>query len=392
MADIFVSYTRADQEIVRRIVALLEAEGWSVWWDTRIDAGDRWDEVIEREVTAACCVVVVWTPLSVNRRWVLTEAHHGLDRGILVPILIGVDKPPFGFSLIQARNLTGWGGATRTAVADQLLNDVRKKLESAASLASHQAHGRIRIDAETIHGARDGLFKPGAGKSQWFKDDEHGPEMVVVPAGNFTMGSNDYDDEKPPHKVMIKMPFAVGRFAVTFHEWDAAGLPQKPGDERWGRGRRPVINVSWEDAKSYAAWLSQKTRKAYRLLNEAEWEYCCRAGTATQYAFGDSITRQQAQFSEPTNHTVEVGRFPPNAWGIYGMHGNVWEWCEDNWHPNYDDAPNDGSIWAGGDASLRVLRGGAWNLGPTDIRSAYRLRLKPGWRLDDIGFRVARTL
>jgi hypothetical protein len=177
--------------------------------------------------------------------------------------------------------------------------------------------GRIKVDATIIHGAPEGWFKPGGGKAEWFKDLDVGPEMVVVSAGEFTMGSKEYDSEEPPRRVTIKAPFAVGRFAVTFAEWDAAGLAHTPDDQGWGRGRRPVINVSWKDAEAYVSWLSQQTGKAYRLLSEAEWEYSCRAGTTTRYAFGDSITRQQAQFSDreagDAKQTVEVGTFPPNA-------------------------------------------------------------------------------
>ena len=214
--------------------------------------------------------------------------------------------------------------------------------------------------------------------------------MVVVPAGEFIMGSSDGDqDERPPHRVAIRVPFAVGRFAVTFAEWDAAGLANKAGDQGWGR--RPVINVSWEDAQAYVSWLSQRTGKVYRLLWKAEWEYCCRAGTTTRYAFGDSITRSQAQFQ--ASQTAEVGTFAPNAWGLYDMHGNVREWCADNWHPDYQGAPTDGSMWPGGDVSYRVLRGGSWdNVNPDDLRSADRSWFRPGYRDYDVGFRVARTL
>ena len=222
--------------------------------------------------------------------------------------------------------------------------------------------------------------------------------MVVVPAGEFTMGSNEYDSEKPPHRVTIKAPFAVGRFAVTFAEWDAAGLAHKPGDQGWGRGRRPVIDVSWEDAQAYVSWLSQRTGKAYRLLSEAEWEYCCRAGTTTRYAFGDSITTATGavlrgrQRGAPSRQ-LEVGTFPPNAWGLYEMHGNVWEWCADNWHENYKGAPQDGSVWAGGDVSLRVLRGGA-----LDTTTQTSAALPPLGQVHSdrfngfVGFRLARTL
>jgi formylglycine-generating enzyme required for sulfatase activity len=271
-------------------------------------------------------------------------------------------------------------------------------LQSADGAAQLQAEGRIKVEAKVIHGAPDAWFKPGGGKSEWFKDIEIGPEMVVVPAGEFMMGSNDYDDEKPPHKVAIGAPFAVSRCAITFAEWDAAGLPHTPDDQGWGRGRRPVINVSWEDAGAYASWLSEVTGRTYRLLSEAEWEYSCRAGTATKYSFGDRITRQQAHFSEgkwgSAKQTTEVGTLPPNVWGLYEMHGNVWEWCEDHWHENYKDAPHDGTAWRGGDTSMRVVRGGCWfnSLTPVVLRSANREADRPNSRSDRIGFRLARLL
>ena len=193
----------------------------------------------------------------------------------------------------------------------------------------------------------------------------------------------------------IARPFAVGKFEVTFAEWDACvaagGCKHRPGDEGWGRGRRPVINVSWDNAKEYVAWLSRKTGKSYRLLSEAEWEYAARAGTTTKYAFGDTISTSQAKYGE--GGTVEVGSFPANRFGLYDLHGNVWEWVEDAWHPDYQGAPTDGSVWTGGDTSLRVLRGGSWDgYFPGYLRSANRIRYHPDKRDVSIGFRVSRTL
>lgn len=152
-----------------------------------------------------------------------------------------------------------------------------------------------------------------------------------------------------------------------------------------------MINVSWHDAQLYVGWLSRETHKSYRLLSEAEWEYCCRAGTTAAYSFGDTIDEKQAHFSG--NRTVEVGRFPANAWGLHDMHGNVWEWCADNWHSDYSgNPPADGSAWSGGDGSLRVLRGGSWLNYPHILRSADRSRNPPDNHYDEVGFRVARTL
>jgi formylglycine-generating enzyme required for sulfatase activity len=229
-----------------------------------------------------------------------------------------------------------------------------------------------------------------------FRDLDVGPELVLVPPGEFMMG-----EKGSQHKVTIGYPLLVGKFPVTFAEWDAAvaagGVTHTPADQGWGRGRRPVMNVSWDDAKAYTAWLSKSPGQAYRLLTEAEWEYCCRAGTATTYSFGDKISKAQAQFSEgkwgSAKQTVEVGKFPANAFGLHDLHGNVWEWCEDPWHDSYAGAPADGSVWAqGGDATKRVLRGGSWYNYPENLRSALRFRLAADFRGSSGGFRVARSV
>ena len=207
----------------------------------------------------------------------------------------------------------------------------------------------------------------------------------------------------PSRKVTIAKPFAVGKFELTFAEWDSCVAEggcwtnKSPVDQGWGRGRRPVIGVSWNDAKGYLFWLSQKTGKSYRLLSEAEWEYAARAGTTTPYAFGPVLTQQQAQFSAVSwadaGRTVEVGTFAPNAFGIHDMHGNAWEWVEDCWHASYNGTPTDGSAWITSCVENDgVLRGGSWFHVPLNIRSAYRGRDRRSSRLYDYGFRLARTL
>jgi formylglycine-generating enzyme required for sulfatase activity len=232
-----------------------------------------------------------------------------------------------------------------------------------------------------------------------FRDCPDCPEMVQIPAGKFLMGSSDDEDQKPAHEVHLDKPIAVGKYEVTFAEWDACVADggclknKQPGDEGWGRGRRPVINVSWNDAKEYAAWLSGKTGKPYRLLSEAEWEYAARAGSTGKYAFGETLNAQQAKFSagkQGIGETAEVGSFPANAWELHDMHGNVWEWVEDCYLPNYDGAPADGSPRSGPNCASRVLRGGSWDYNPEDLRSAVRYRLPPFYRVDEIGLRVAR--
>ena len=198
------------------------------------------------------------------------------------------------------------------------------------------------------------------------------------------------------HEVTIGRSFAVSKFEVRFADWEACvasggcASNKSPSDQGWGRGRRPVINVSWNDAKEYVAWLTRKTGQPYRLLTEAEWEYVARAGTTTKYAFGDAITKQQAQFSD--SKTAEVGSFPANAWGLHDMHGNVWEWVEDCYQENYNGTLSDGAARLLPNCSLRVLRGGSWYGDPQFLRSANRYRLLPDDRYGIVGFRVARTL
>jgi formylglycine-generating enzyme required for sulfatase activity len=231
------------------------------------------------------------------------------------------------------------------------------------------------------------------------------PAMVVVPAGKFMMGSleNEPDrnaSEGPQHEVTIGDPFAVSKFEVTFDEWDAcvaaAACPKAP--DRWGRGQMPAINVSWDDAKQYARWLSRLTGKEYRLLSEAEWEYAARAGSTTRYSWGDDVGKNNANCvgcgSEWDNkQTAPVGQFKPNAFGLYDMHGNVHEWVEDISHADYKDAPLDGSAWIdGGESSFRVVRGGSWTWGPQLLRAATRFGGTSDVRYDSWGFRVGRTL
>ena len=253
-----------------------------------------------------------------------------------------------------------------------------------------------------------------------FRDCPHCPAMVVVPSGRFTMGSPSSekgrdDDEGPRHGVTIGSPFAVGVYEVTFAEWDACVScggcrGYRPDDEDWGRGRRPVVNVSWDDARAYVAWLSRETGEAYRLLSESEWEYVARAGTQTRYHWGDSSSSQcryangadlsakkhnsgwtVADCDDGYYRTSPVGSFAANAFGLHDVHGNVWEWVQDCWNWSYDGAPGDGSAWERGNCSLRVLRGGSWNYDPRYLRAASRDWFGAWDRYGYVGFRVART-
>jgi formylglycine-generating enzyme required for sulfatase activity len=245
-----------------------------------------------------------------------------------------------------------------------------------------------------------------------FKDCPECPEMVVVPAGEFMMGSPASEaarsrDEGPQRKVTIAKPFAIGQLEVTFAEWDACvaagGCKHKSDDQGLGRGKRPVVDVSWDHiTKEFLPWLSRKAEKEYRLLTEAEWEYAARAGTTTPFSTGRMITTDQANFNgndtyggsakgQYRQRTVEVGSFPPNAFGLHDMHGNVWEWVQDCHKDGYAPAPPDGRAVTDTSDCYRVMRGGSWNNGPAGLRSARRERYAPIDRFSVLGFRLART-
>jgi formylglycine-generating enzyme required for sulfatase activity len=231
------------------------------------------------------------------------------------------------------------------------------------------------------------------------------PEMIVIPAGHFMMGSTTVDpghndDESPQHEVTIVRPFAVSKFVVTFADWDACvsvgGCPQV-SDSDMGRGNKPVVNTTWDDARQYAAWFSRMTGKPYRLLTEAEWEYTARAGTTTAFYWGDTLGKGNANCDGcaggwDNKQTSPVGSFKPNSFGLYDMAGNIWQWVEDCYYADYNGAPTDGSAWIADDCTRRINRGGSWYSFSRNLRSAARVRGFPGNRDYGLGFRIGRDL
>ena len=278
------------------------------------------------------------------------------------------------------------------------------------------------IPAETVVPApavRDPAALVAAGSGKPFRDSTAGgepcpycPELVVVPAGAFRMGSNaaeafrldwQTEREQPLVDVSIGQPFAVARFAVTFDEWDACVVAgaclAKPADFGWGRGTRPVMNLTWDEASTYIAWLSARTGKPYRLLSEAEREYVTRAGTSTPFWFGAAPAPRQANYlaegasgASAKEQTVPVDSFAPNPWGLYNVHGNVWDWTADCWNETHKGHPGDGAPLQTGDCAQRVLKGGSWLHPPMLMRAAARTRVAKEFRANSIGLRVARTI
>ena len=255
---------------------------------------------------------------------------------------------------------------------------------------------------------------PPAGQSMApgtvFKDCDTCPEMVVLPAGIYIMGLGGKGRHGPPHRVNFAKPFAVGRFEIKFTEWFACvaeeGCRHKPHDHNWGQIGRPVINVTWAQAKNYTQWLSRKTGKTYRLPTEAEWEYAARGGTTTTFWWGNDVGSKQANcrdcvsrqccsakdHSSCSHGTLPVGSFKPNPYGIHDTAGNVFEWTEDCWNRNHKGAPRDGSARTTGDCRNRVIRGGSFYYFNKVARSFYRSKNPPGVKSYWLGFRVVREL
>jgi formylglycine-generating enzyme required for sulfatase activity len=227
-------------------------------------------------------------------------------------------------------------------------------------------------------------------------------EMVKIPAGSFTMGSDEYDNEKPQHQVKLQ-EFYLGKYPVTQEQYQAI-MGTNPSDFK-DNPKNPVENVSWDDVQEFCQKLNEKTEKKYRLPSEAEWEYACRAGTKTAFYFGETISTDQANYDGNfifrkgkkgvyREKTTPVGNFPANKFGLYDLHGNVWEWCEDVWHENYENAPKDGSSWNENNSqtSFRTMRGGSWYAYPGNCRSAVRAGLSAGNCRYSFGFRLAVSI
>ena len=276
--------------------------------------------------------------------------------------------------------------------------------------------GRLKTQPSTEQPAlkqQEDKLEPGTIFRDTLKDGSQGPEMVVIPAGMFKMGDikgTGDDSEKPVHTVKIAKPFAIGRYPITFDEYDrfaSATSRSLPNDQGWGRGRQPAINVSWYDAVEYAKWLSEQTGKRYRLPTEAEWEYVARAGTETNYWWGNEMKSGIANYYGGGDtrwggkKTSPVDSFRPNAFGLCDTAGNVLEWVQDCWNENYQGAPSDGSAWEPPKyfwqthlkrVNPRVMRGASWNHAGVFLRSSYRTGNVAGWRFWNIGFRLAQDI
>jgi len=427
--SLFYSYSHRDetlrQELEAHLSFLKRGNLIAEWHDRKIDGGGEWKAQIDHYIGTADIVLLLVSADFIASDYCWGEemtkalARHERGEARVIPVIL---RPCRWMSTRlgklqavpkDAKAVSEW--SNRDAAFDDIATAVERTVQELRQFRQtekvlrtfkafrnrQQRHVEHTPEAAAISDGWDGWtprFETAPAElpaGTVFRDGDDCPEMVVVPAGEFMMG------EGTQHKVTIARPFAVGKYPVTFDEWDACvaagGCKYKPEDAGWGRSRRPAINVSWDDAQEYVAWLSKKTGKSYRLLSEAEWEYAARAGTTTRYPWGDEPGTNLANFQNSGSQwsgkqTSPVGSFEPNAFGLYDMIGNVWEWLQDCWNDSYKGAPTDGSAWESGNCGLRVVLGGSCCNLPELARVAIRSRLAPSFRLSFQGFRLARTL
>ncbi len=407
MSDSFISYARSDLDKAKAIAEEIERKGYKVWWDSQIPAGRKFDEVIEIALGEAKCVVVLWSKESIRRDWVKEEADIGMRRGILLPAMIEPVNPPLGFRQIQAVDLTVWtphqphDGFSALVKRITVFVGVSGAKEIAPGLSA-------RSEQDAKHPLR-------AIETPTTMTNSIGVDFVLISPGSFMMGSRRslkrslkevvdflrgderrYKYEKPYHGVKIERPFYLQTTPVTQGQWQRV-MGDNPSHFKDGGDDCPVENISWDRVREFIKKLNQiKKTKAYRLPSEAEWEYACRAGCDAEFAFGDDANRfgEFAWYKKNSEWTARpVSQKKPNAWGLYDMHGNVWEWMEDDWHDSYEGAPADGRAWVDGPrGALRVVRGGSWGFDARHCRSAARIIIPPEVDLLFVGFRLSRSV
>ncbi|MEO1321926.1 MAG: SUMF1/EgtB/PvdO family nonheme iron enzyme [Pseudomonadota bacterium] len=434
MADIFLSYSRADRPTAQTIAEALEAEGFEVWWDKVLQAGQTYDEVTETMLRDSHIVIVLWSQTSVKSTWVRAEATLGQRKCVLVPAMIEDAERPIMFELMQTADLIGWDGdraeerwtnfvadlkqargrpkptdtGAEAPVAAAPKPEVKPAAPAQPAMATPEGPPEPVIEPPTSPAPAPKTKKGGAGAllgvaalalmagGGWYgyqywqaQQCELCPTMVTVSGGTFAMGSTEDDRERTgnegPVRDVTLSSFAISQTEVTYADWQICVDAESCDAPLFaGEGDYPVVGVSWEDARAYARWLSTETGRAYRLPTEAEWEYAARGGTDTPYWWGSAYERENGSgtAAEPTSSLAT------NGYGIAGMTSNVREWTLDCYVNNYSNAPTDGSAVTSDGCTYRVVRGGSFENAPADHRTSARSRYRPTTEVDHIGIRL----
>ena len=438
---LFCSYSRKDESLRRELethLSMLKRQSLVTWYDGMLEPGSDWDTRIKQELDTADIIVMLVSPDFLASNYCYeTEvaraiARHKAGTACVIPVLLRSTDIE-GLELFK---LNGYPKGLKPVVKwldrDEAFVDVVKgirqavnKLSQASSPSSIPVPPATSTASLRLHSfAFESVTVNEQGKivqyklgeaQQWEEDLGNGVvlETVSIPGASFLMSSPREeemrsDSESPQHRVEVS-PFLMGKYPITQSQYYAV-MRNNPSDFKENGAHRPVEKVSWNDAIAFCQKLSQKTKRTYRLPSEAEWEYACRAGTTTPFHLGKIISTDLANYrgtdceyngkiypgnygsgskGEYREETTPVGQFPPNAFGLFDMHGNVWEWCADYWHSNYQGAPTNGNAWiAGGDSDCRLLRGGSWYDVPRNCRSANRSWNTPDLCSRVIGFRV----
>jgi formylglycine-generating enzyme required for sulfatase activity len=407
--DVFLAHNSVDKPLVREIGARLRERGLNPWLDEeQIAPGELFQEAIQRAIPNIKSAAIIIGASGLGQ-WQVIELHtltsQFVEQGIkVIPVLLpGVTGLPEKLLFLRQFNWVSFKDIKDDDAFYRFEWGITGKKPQLTN--SSQSSPASQSPPLSVPQSRQSFIETLSGNIKL--------EMIKIPAGSFLMGTEEaevirlcqeyktdwFKCEMPQHRVNLK-EFYLGKYPVTQEQYQAI-MGNNPSNFK-DNPKNPVEKVSWNDAQKFCQKLNEKTGKKYRLPSEAEWEYACRAGTTTSFYFGETISTDQANYDGNytfgkgkkgvyREKTTPVGSFPANKFGLYDMHGNVWEWCQDVWHENYENAPKDGSNWNDNHSQspLRLLRGGSWDDNPGNCRSAIRYGFNAGYCLDNIGFRLA---
>ena len=446
--EVFFAYSRKDEqlrnELANHLIPLQREGIISTWYDRDISAGSDWENAIDIHLNSAQIILLLISAdfmasdycygVEMNK----SMERHRANEAVVIPIIL---RPVYWqitkFSQLQAlpedaKPVTTWTNQDAAFLniveeISKIAKDLKSRLivDYSSSLPNHLTsvtHQQFQFPVITVNYQGKEINRVTNTAAYFTEDLGNGIslDMVYIPGGTFMMGTEDveieklgqkynwnwFEREKPIHKVTVK-PFYIGKFQVTQAQWQEVADWEKIDKElklnpsHFQGHNLPIEQIDWYDAVEFCQRLSQKTGREYRLPSEAQWEYACRAGTTAPFHFGETITGKLANYraseifaqelkGEYRRKTTSVGTFTPNNFGLYDMHGNVWEWCADSWHENYQGTPNDDGVWeVNGNSNFHVVRGGSWDLNPDYCRSAFRyIGIRRDVINDNIGFRV----